>query len=81
MQVPSSPSASAALPGVADTAYFQQHWSVAFWRDFRLPSDMTSEEATVSTRHVPAQSHSTTFAAEGVHQGLKPFCDLHIVQS
>ena len=42
---------SAAKPGELDAAHFQQHWSVAFWRDFRLPAELTSDGQPIGNRH------------------------------
>ena len=41
---------SATKPGELDAAHFQQHWSVAFWRDFRLPAELTSDGQPIGNR-------------------------------
>ncbi len=40
----------AARPGQLDNSNFIQDWSVAFWRNFRIPADIKDESLPTSTR-------------------------------
>lgn len=43
---------TAIKPADADRKHFKLHWSVDFWRDFRVPDAITSDDASVASKYV-----------------------------
>ncbi|KAK9815034.1 hypothetical protein WJX73_005595 [Symbiochloris irregularis] len=37
-------------PGESDRSKFKLHWSVDFWRDFRIPQEMQSDDSSIGTK-------------------------------